>query len=186
MLIGYARVSTSDQNIELQLDALKQAGCEKTFIDEGISGSKTDRPGLNDALEFARKGDTIVVWKLDRLGRSLPHLIEVVTGLGDAGIEFKSIQESIDTSTPGGRLVFHVFGAVAEFERDLIRERTQAGLNAAKARGRNGGRPKSLTPDQIKVAKALAASNMPVTEICEQVGCSRATYYRQIAPLLAS
>jgi DNA invertase Pin-like site-specific DNA recombinase len=182
MLIGYARISTHDQTLSLQMDALNAAGCEKIFTDEGISGSKTDRPGLNEALEYARNGDTITVWRLDRLGRSLPHLIEVVNGLADRGVEFKSLKETIDTSTAGGKLVFHVMAAMAEFERDLIRERTNAGLAAAKARGRNGGRPHALTADQIKMGRTLAASpDLTVNQICEQLGCSRATYYRQIA-----
>jgi DNA invertase Pin-like site-specific DNA recombinase len=182
MLIGYARISTHDQTLSLQLDALNAAGCEKIFTDEGISGSKTDRPGLNEALEYARDGDTITVWRLDRLGRSLPHLIQVVNGLADRGVEFKSLKETIDTSTAGGKLVFHVMAAMAEFERDLIRERTNAGLAAAKARGRNGGRPNVLTAEQIKMGRALAASpDLTVNQICEQLGCSRATYYRQIA-----
>jgi len=187
MLVGYARVSTQDQHLDLQLDALKLAGCEKIFTDEGISGSKSDRPGLNKALEFCRQGDTLVVWKLDRLGRSLAHLIEAVKSLGDRGVEFKSVQETIDTSTPGGKLVFHIFCSMAEFERDLIRERTNAGLAAARSRGRNGGRPQALTSEQIKMGKALSNSpDLTVNQICEQLGCSRATYYRQIAPQMAT
>jgi DNA invertase Pin-like site-specific DNA recombinase len=182
MLIGYCRVSTSDQTLDLQSDALKAAGCEKVFKDEGVSGSKSDRPGLNEALEFARKGDTLVVWRLDRLGRSLPHLIEVVNGLADRGVEFRSLKETIDTSTAGGKLVFHVMAAMAEFERDLIRERTNAGLAAAKARGRNGGRPKALSDSQVTMGRALAKNpDLTIAQICEQLGCSRATYYRQIA-----
>jgi DNA invertase Pin-like site-specific DNA recombinase len=182
MLIGYARVSTADQTLSLQSDALKEAGCEKFFTDEGVSGSKSDRPGLNEALEFARKGDTLVVWRLDRLGRSLPHLIEVVNGLADRGVEFRSLKETIDTSTAGGKLVFHVMAAMAEFERDLIRERTNAGLSAARARGRNGGRPKALSDSQLTMGKSLAKNpDLTVAQICEQLGCSRATYYRQIA-----
>jgi len=187
MLVGYARVSTQDQHLDLQLDALTAAGCEKIFTDEGISGSKTDRPGLNQALDFCRKGDTLVVWKLDRLGRSLVHLIEVVTRMGVTGVDFKSLQEAIDTSTPSGKLVFHMMGAMAEFERDLIRERTNAGLAAARSRGRNGGRPQALTSEQIKMGKALSNSpDLTVNQICEQLGCSRATYYRQIAPQMAT
>jgi DNA invertase Pin-like site-specific DNA recombinase len=187
MKVGYARVSTQDQHLDLQLDALKAAGCEKIFTDEGISGSKTDRPGLNEALEYCRKGDVLVVWKLDRLGRSLAHLIEVVTGMGDRGVDFKSLQEAIDTSTPSGKLVFHMMGAMAEFERDLIRERTNAGLAAARARGRNGGRPQTLTSAQVAIGRSLAANpDLTVNQICEQLGCSRATYYRQIAPLVKS
>ena len=144
MLIGYARVSTSDQTLELQKDALQKAGCSKIFTDTA-SGAKSERTGLDEALNYVRAGDTIVVWRLDRLGRSLKHLIETITGLNDRKIGFKSITESIDTTTSGGKLIFHIFGALAEFERDIIRERTQAGLNAARARGRKGGRPKSLT-----------------------------------------
>jgi DNA invertase Pin-like site-specific DNA recombinase len=183
MKIGYARVSTQDQNIDLQMDALKAAGCDKVFVDEGISGSKTDRPQLNAALEFVREGDSLVVWRLDRLGRSLPHLIHVVTGLGERGIHFQSLQETIDTASATGKLVFHLMAAMAQFERDLIRERTNAGLAAARARGRNGGRPKTLTPEQIKVGRALSKnSEVSVSEICKQLGCSRSTYYRDIAP----
>ena len=156
MLIGYIRVSTADQNTELQEDALKKEKCNKIFKDVA-SGAKSDRVGLDKALQFARKGDTLVVWKLDRLGRSLKHLIEVVNGLNDSGIYFKSIQENIDTNTSGGKLIFHVFGALAEFELDIIRERTNAGLKAARARGRVGGRPKKL--DDKKVDITLHAYN---------------------------
>src|SRR3954467_10501673 len=138
MLVGYARVSTEDQNLDLQRDALTRAGCERIFTDVA-SGAKDDRTGLAGALAFLRPGDTLVVWKLDRLGRSLKHLIETVTALQARKIGFRSPQESIDTTTSGGKLIFHVFGALAEFERDLIRERTQAGLQAARARGRKGG-----------------------------------------------
>ena len=182
MLIGYARVSTQDQTLDLQSDALTAAGCEKIFTDEGVSGSKTDRPGLNEALEYVRKGDVLVVWRLDRLGRSLPHLIQIVTDLGDRGVDFKSLKETIDTSSPAGKLVFHMMGAMAEFERDLIRERTNAGLAAARARGRNGGRPSVLTPEQVKMARALyGEKSLTVVQICKQLGCSRATFYRQVA-----
>ncbi len=185
MLIGYARVSTSDQRIELQIDALTKAGCDRIFTDEGVSGSKTSRPELDKALDHLRKGDCLVVWKLDRLGRSLPHLIETVGDLETRGIQFRSLQETIDTSTPGGKLVFHVFCSLAEFERDLIKERTNAGLAAARARGRHGGRPSVLTPEQVKMGKTLAGDRtIPIAEICKQLGCSRATYYRQIAPLV--
>jgi DNA invertase Pin-like site-specific DNA recombinase len=135
MLIGYARVSTTDQTLDLQKDALKKAGCSKIFTDTA-SGAKAERTGLDEALNYVRSGDTLVVWKLDRLGRSLPHLIETITGLNNRGIGFKSITEAIDTTTSGGKLIFHIFGALAEFERDIIRERTQAGLNAARSRGR--------------------------------------------------
>jgi DNA invertase Pin-like site-specific DNA recombinase len=186
MLIGYYRFSTNDQTGDLQIDALKAAGCEKIFGDEGVSGSKTDRPQLNAALDQLRKGDTLVVWRLDRLGRSLPHLIEVVNGLNARGVDFKSLREAIDTSSASGKLVFHVMAAMAEFERDLIRERTNAGLASARARGRLGGRPKALTPDKVKMARALYdAKTLTVAQICEQVGCSRATFYKQVAPKAA-
>jgi DNA invertase Pin-like site-specific DNA recombinase len=182
MLIGYYRFSTNDQKSDLQIDALEKAGCEKIYGDRGVSGSKTDRPELNKALADLRPGDVLVVWKLDRLGRSLQHLLEVVNDLNSRGVEFKSLTETIDTSTPGGKLIFHVFCSIAEFERDLIKERTNAGLAAARARGRNGGRPKALTPEKVKIAKTLyEAKDMSVAAICEQVGCSRATFYKQVA-----
>lgn len=182
MLIGYYRFSTNDQTGDLQTDALKQVGCEKVYGDCGVSGSKTDRPELSKALADLRSGDTLVVWRLDRLGRSLPHLIEVVNGLNDRGVDFKSLRETIDTSSASGKLVFHVMAAMAEFERDLIRERTNAGLAAARARGRNGGRPKALTPEKVKMARVLYdAKEMTVAQICEQVGCSRATFYKTVA-----
>ena len=149
MKVGYARVSTYDQDLSLQIDALQRAGCEKTF-DDKASGAKAQRPGLSDAMDFLRKGDTLVVWRLDRLGRSLKHLIETVTVLEEKGIGLISLTESINTTTSGGRLVFHFFGALAEFERSLIRERTQAGLQAARARGRKGGRPKALSPQKTQ------------------------------------
>src|SRR5215211_1683828 len=152
MLIGYARVSTTDQTLALQQDALKAAGCEKIFTDTA-SGSRTDRPGLSEALDFARAGDTLVVWRLDRLGRSLAHLIQTIKDLQQRGVHFKSLQEQLDTGTSGGRLVFHVFGALAEFERDLIRERTHAGLAAARARGRLFGRPRALDQAQAQMAQ---------------------------------
>lgn len=180
MLIGYARVSTAQQNLDLQERALKDAGCEKIFTDT-ISGATAARPGLDEVLEFARSGDTIVVWKLDRLGRSIRHLIETVQRLQERGIGFKSVQEAIDTTTSGGKLVFHIFGALAEFERDLIRERTQAGLQAARARGRNGGRPKALTAKDLKLLHAMRKNpEHSVGEICQAVGISRATYYRYV------
>ena len=144
MNIGYARVSTFEQNMDLQLDALKSDGCEKIFTDTA-SGSKDDRPGLTEAIEFLRKGDTLVVWKLDRLGRSLRHLIDVVATLHQDERSFRSLQENIDTTTATGKLVFHVFGALAEFERDIIRERTLAGLEAARLRGKVGGRPRVMS-----------------------------------------
>ena len=158
MYIGYARVSTHEQTLALQQDALKAAQCGLTFTDT-ISGVKTERPGLQQALSHLRAGDTLVVWRLDRLGRSLKHLIETVTRLEAQGIGFKSLTESIDTTTPGGVLIFHVFGALAQFERDLIRERTRAGLTAARARGRQGRRPKALAhmdPKKLETARRMA------------------------------
>src|SRR5262249_2279042 len=154
MLVGYARVPTTEQSIDLQTDALRDAGCQQV-VTEVASGARADRTGLEQALTYLRRGDTLVVWKLDRLGRSLAHLIEVVRGLEGQGVGFKSLRESIDTTTPGGKLIFHVFGALAEFERDLIRERTSAGLAAARARGRHGGRPRRLTPRQVILARAM-------------------------------
>ena len=185
MKVGYARVSTYEQTLNLQIDALKGAGCEKIFSDEGISGMKGDRPGLNQALEYCRKGDSLVIWRLDRLGRSLKHLIDWLAGLENEGVEFTSLTEAIDTTTPMGRCMFHVAGAFAQLERDLISERTLAGLAAARARGRRGGRHKVLNQKKIDVGVALAdARKLTIEEICEQLDCSRATYYRHIAPLL--
>lgn len=148
MLIGYARISTTDQNLDLQLDALKAAGCERVYQDEGISGAKAKRPGLESALKRLRRDDVLVVWKLDRLGRSMRHLIELTTMFDAEGIGFRSLSDAIDTSTPGGKLYFHLMGAFAEFERNLISERTKAGMAAAKARGVKMGRPRKLTPVQ--------------------------------------
>ncbi|MBT5269978.1 MAG: recombinase family protein [Candidatus Marinimicrobia bacterium] len=180
MNIGYARVSTQDQNLDLQNDALNNAGCEKIYTDK-MSGAKTDRPGLEKILGFIRKGDTLVVWKLDRLGRSLKHLIQVMQLLDGRGVYFRSVQESLDTSTPGGKLIFHVFGALAEFERDIIRERTLAGLAAARSRGRVGGRPRKLSKKQVEMAKNLMNDiSIPIAEICETLGVSKATLYRSV------
>lgn len=177
MLIGYARVSTLEQDVALQLDALQQAGCERIFQDK-ISGAKAERPGLQDALNFARKGDSIVVWRLDRLGRSLKHLIEIVGQLEEQGIGFRSLQEAIDTTTSGGRLIFHIFGALAEFERNLIRERTLAGLQAARARGRMGGRPRKLGPQKTELAYRLYdEKKYAIHEICQMLGISKPTLY---------
>lgn len=183
MKIGYARVSTADQSLDLQIDALKAVDCEKIFSDHGVSGSKAERPGLDKALDQIRKKDTLVIWKLDRLGRSLRDLLSIIEDLKDRGANFASIQDGFDTSTASGKMVFSVIGAMAEYERNLIRERTMAGLAAARARGRMGGRPKALDKSQVKVAIALAdAGELTIKEICAQVGCSRSTYYRQIAP----
>ncbi len=180
MLIGYARVSTADQTINLQQDALEQADCSKIFTDT-ISGAKTERVGLEQALAYVRPGDMLVVWRLDRLGRSLKHLIETITALHDRGIGFKSITENIDTTTSGGKLVFHIFGALAEFERDIIRERTQAGLQAARARGKKGGRPKVLKDKKVAMAQALYNDkNNSIAEICKTLNISRSTLYRYI------
>lgn len=180
MLIGYARVSTVEQNLDLQQDALKNVGCERIFVDT-ISGAKSVRPGLDECLAFVRPGDTLVVWKLDRLGRSLKHLIEEVQRLDERGIGFKSVQEHIDTTTPGGKLVFHVFGALAEFERDLIRERTNAGLAAARARGRKGGRKALLDAKKQEIARSLHTNpGLSVGEICKTLGVSRTTFYRAL------
>lgn len=177
MKIGYARVSTDDQHMHLQRDALEAAGCEKVFTDTA-SGAKAARPGLAEALAFARKGDVLVVWRLDRLGRSLPDLVRIVGELEQAGVGFESVTERIETNTAAGRLVFHVFAALAEFERNITRERTLAGLAAARARGRSGGRP-GITTEKLAALKALAADpkNKP-GEICQALGISRATFYK--------
>jgi DNA invertase Pin-like site-specific DNA recombinase len=180
MLIGYARVSTHDQTLNLQQDALTKAGCSKLFTDTA-SGAKTERKGLEAALTYVRKGDTLVVWRLDRLGRSLPHLIATMTDLEERGIGFKSLTENIDTTTSGGKLIFHIFGALAEFERNLIRERTQAGLIAARKRGRIGGRPKALTPRQISIAQSLYDDpTNSIEEICWTLKISKATLYHAL------
>lgn len=175
---GYIRVSTADQNEDLQRDALHQAGCDRLFVDHA-SGKTESRPGLDALLEQLRPGDTLVVWRLDRLGRSLRHLIDVAADLDDRGVALVSLRESLDTSTPGGRLIFHVFGALAEFERDLIRERTQAGLAAARARGKVGGRPTVWTPAKVATAHAMRSSGEhDVTTIARVLGVSRASVYR--------
>ena len=154
-LIGNAGVSTTDQKLEPQVDALKSAGCETVFEDV-ISGDKAERPGLNDALAFLRRGDTLVVWKLDRLGRSMKHLVEIVTTLGDCGVGFRSLTEGVDTTTTGGTLVFHLFGALAQFEHDLIVERTHAGFKAATTRGRKGGRKPVVTHKKLEQARVYS------------------------------
>ncbi len=178
MLIGYARVSTSDQRLDLQQDALRGAGCERIFTDI-VSGAKTERLGLTAALDACRAGDILVVWKLDRLGRSLAHLVETVEDLAGRSVGFRSLQEQLDTTTAGGKLIFHLFASLAEFERDLIRERTHAGLTAARARGRNGGRPKGVDEKKRKAALALKRDpQYSIREICEIVGISRNTYYK--------
>jgi DNA invertase Pin-like site-specific DNA recombinase len=177
MLIGYARVSTQDQNLELQLDALRAAGCGMVYQDKA-SGAKTDRPGLDEAFSHLRAGDTLVVWRLDRLGRTLRHLIETVTDLEEKGIGFRSLQESIDTTTSSGKLIFHVFSALAEFERNLTRERTQAGLTAARARGRKGGRPRKLDSAHVALLYQLYDEReRTVMEICRLLKISKPTLY---------
>lgn len=174
--IGYARVSTSDQDLALQLNALNKVECVRVF-DDKASGAKTDRPGLAEALAYVRNGDVLVVWKLDRLGRSLPHLIDTVAKLEKRGVGFKSITEAIDTTTPGGRLVFHIFGALGEFERDLIRERTRAGLDAAAARGRKGGRTPVITDEKLRRAKVLIGQGLTVREAAARVKAGKTALY---------
>lgn len=177
MLVGYARVSTREQNLELQKDALTKAGCETIYTDQ-LSSVAAFRPGLDETLKFLRSGDTLVVWRLDRLGRTLRHLIDLVTTLEKKRIGLKSLQESLDTTTSGGKLIFHLFGALAEFERNLIRERTHAGLEAARARGRKGGRPKVLDANKREVALTLYhAKKHTVIEICRMMGISKPTLY---------
>lgn len=178
-LIGYARVSTAEQKLNPQVDALKSAGCETVFEDV-ISGAKADRPGLNEALAFLRNGDTLVVWKLDRLGRSMKHLVETVTGLGERGVGFRSLTERVNTTTTGGTLVFHLFGALAQFERDLIIERTQAGLKAAASRGRKGGRKHVVTPKKIEQAKAHISDGLTVREAAARLKISKTSLYNAL------
>lgn len=180
MQVGYARVSTIEQNLHLQEDALKNAGCEKIFHDT-VSGAKPHRPGLENIMEFLRKGDVLVVWRLDRLGRSLFDLLEIVTHFEIRGIGFRSITESIDTTTSSGKLVFQIFGAIAEFERNLIRERTTAGLNAARKRGRCGGRPRVLDTQKIELAKRLYEEKQhSIKEICSIMGITKPCLYDYI------
>jgi len=181
MRVGYARVSTRDQDASLQTEALIEAGCEKVF-EETASGAQRDRPRLAEALTYLRKGDTLVVWKLDRLARSLRQLIETVEMLHQRGIGFVSVTEAIDTTTPGGKMIFHMVGALAEFERDLIKERTNAGLASAKARGVRLGRPKAMTEAQIAIARSLKANGeLSSGKIADHLGVSRATLYRSLS-----
>jgi DNA invertase Pin-like site-specific DNA recombinase len=190
MLIGYARVSTDDETLDLQLDGLKAAGCEaRRIYTDQVSGARTDRPGLARALDTLREGDTLIVWRLDRLGRSLPHLIQIVGDLKARHIGFRSLTESIDTTTPAGELVFHIFGALAQFERNLIRERTNAGLAAARARGRVGGGKHLLNPKQIENLHSVyqARNNQgqlryTIADLCKIFNVSRATLYRYLTP----
>ncbi len=180
MLVGYARISTPEQSFDLQIDALEKAGCKKIFK-ETVSGAKTERKALTDALGYVRKDDTLVVWRLDRLGRSLMHLIEVVNDLHQRKIGFKSLVDAIDTQTATGQFFFHVTGAFAELERNLIRERTRAGLKAARARGRSGGRPKAIDPKTFQMALEIYNSKTTtVGEICKRLGIAKRTFYRHL------
>ncbi|MES9966237.1 MAG: recombinase family protein [Sedimenticola sp.] len=180
MNIGYARVSTVDQSIDMQTDALSAAGCEQIYTDKG-TGRDFDRKELKACLKALRAGDTLVVWKLDRLGRSVKHLIETVQGLNGRGVEFVSLTENIDTSSSGGKLIFNVFAALAEFESDLISERTKEGLAAARKRGRKGGRPRKLDNQQLKIAKTLLSSpDQTVTSVAKHLGIGRNTLYRYL------
>ena len=180
MLVGYARVSTQDQDLSLQLDALHAAGCAKVFT-EKASGAQRDRPQLQAALDYMRSKDTLVVWKLDRLARSLKQLLETVEDLGNRGIGLRSLTESLDTTTSGGTLVFHLFAALAEFERAMIRERTRAGLQAARRRGRLGGRPPALTSRDLTEAKALLRDpEITVEQVAKRLGVASSTLYRHL------
>lgn len=180
MLIGYARVSTGDQRLDLQVDALQRAGCERIFQD-AVSGARIDRIGLEAAQSHLRAGDTLVVWKLDRLGRTVRQLVDLVAALQAKGIQFASLTDGIDTSAPAGRFFFHVMAALAEMERDLIRERTKAGLSAARNRGRLGGRPPKLSAQQIAHARRLLAQpDVTGTDVAKTFGVARSTLYRSI------
>jgi DNA invertase Pin-like site-specific DNA recombinase len=179
MLIGYARVSTQDQNLELQREALTKAGCQQVFEDR-VSGTRADRPGLGKAQETLREGDTLVVWKLDRLGRSVKQLVDLVGALHKQGVQFKSLTDAIDTSTPSGRFFFHVMASLAEMERELIIERTRAGLAVARQLGRKGGRKPKMTESKIEYAKKLLASGMPAKDVARNLGVSVPTLYRWV------
>jgi DNA invertase Pin-like site-specific DNA recombinase len=179
LLIGYARVSTQDQNLDLQSEALTKAGCEKIFNDK-ISGSRAERPGLTKALEMLREGDTLVVWKLDRLGRSVKNLVDLVGELHQQGIQFKSLTDAIDTGTPSGRFFFHVMASLAEMERELTVERTRAGLEVARQLGRKGGRRRQMTESKIESAKKLLANGVPPRDVAMNLGVSVPTLYRWI------
>ena len=179
MLIGYARVSTQDQNLDLQIDALTKAGCKKVF-DDKISGSRAERPGLAKALEMLREGDTLAVWKLDRLGRSVKNLVDLVGELHKQGVQFKSLTDAIDTGTPSGRFFFHVMASLAEMERELTVERTRAGLEVARQLGRKGGRKRQMTDRKIESAKKLLANGVPPRDVAKNLGVSMPTLYRWI------
>ena len=179
VLIGYARVSTQDQNLDLQTEALTKAGCKRIFNDK-ISGSRAERPGLTKALEMLREGDTLIVWKLDRLGRSVKNLVDLVGELHKQGIQFKSLTDAIDTGTPSGRFFFHVMASLAEMERELTVERTRAGLEVARQLGRKGGRKRKMTDSKIESAKKLLASGIPPRDVATNLGISVPTLYRWI------
>ncbi len=179
MFIGYARVSTQDQNLDLQLEALTKAGCMKIF-DDKISGSRAERPGLTKALEMLREGDTLVVWKLDRLGRSVKNLVDLVGELHKQAVQFKSLTDAIDTGTPSGRFFFHVMASLAEMERELTIERTRAGLEVARQLGRTGGRKRQMTDSKIESAKKLLASGMPPRDVAKNLDVSVPTLYRWV------
>ena len=179
MLLGYARCSTTDQDPALQLDALTAAGCERIWT-ETASGAAAKRPQLADLLSHARGGDTLVVWRLDRLGRSLPHLIGLLADLEQRQVQFRSLTEALDTSTAGGRLVFNIFASIAAFERQLVQERTQAGLAAARARGRVGGRPTVMTPAKIRTARRMIDDGETLTAVAAALSVSRTTLYRHL------
>jgi DNA invertase Pin-like site-specific DNA recombinase len=177
MRIGYARVSTEDQHLELQTHALSQAGCQRVFTDK-MSGTRNDRPGLNEALSHLRKGDTLVVWKLDRLGRGVKGLVDLVTDLQMQGIHFQSVTDQIDTSTPAGRFFFHVMASLAQMERELIVERTRAGLEAARRLGRVGGRKRRMTESKVEAARQLLTNGTPPKDVAKNLGVSVPTLYR--------
>lgn len=178
MLIGYARVSTADQDLALQIDALTKAGCERIFTDKA-SGAKADRPGLADALEYARGGDALVIWKLDRLGRSIRGLIDLAAGLSSREVDFRSLTDGFDTATPSGRLLFHILASVAEMERELIKERTIAGLAAVRAKGGSGGgRKAAMTPEKIDTARKLLAAGDKPAKIAKLLQVGLSTFYR--------
>ena len=179
MLIGYARVSTLDQHLDLQIDALSKAGCSRLFEDK-MSGSRAERPGLTKALEMLREGDTLVVWKLDRLGRSVKHLVDLVGQLHQQGVQFKSLTDAIDTGTPSGRFFFHVMASLAEMERELTGERTRAGLEVAHQLGRKGGRKRKMTDSKIESARKLLVSGVPPRDVAKNLGVSVPTLYRWI------
>lgn len=180
-MVGYARVSTLDQHPELQVDALEEAGCERIFTDHGVSGRTVSRPQLAACLDYVRAGDTLVVWKLDRLGRSLPHLLTTVQQLGDRGIEFRSLTEQLDTTTAAGRLILSVVGAFAAFERDIIAERTRAGLEHARSQGRMGGRPTVMSPEKVDAARRLQADGQSVRGIAAALGVGASTVQRALS-----